>query len=150
MTMTSPSGHKSPQLTVSHSTAYILFMTNKVLCNPFSSFGLPGSIRGLRDFSPLDPSVTSTPTLSTNFVSPLALSSRGVQGWWPCPAWPDQPPLSVPPGQRATPPRVQRRHIYQSKGNRHSCDNHRGISLLSIAGKVLARVLLNRLLHHLE
>ena len=30
------------------------------------------------------------------------------------------------------------------------CDNHRGISLLSIAGKLLARVLLNRLNEHLE
>ena len=34
-------------------------------------------------------------------------------------------------------------HIYKRKGNRQSCDNHRGISLLSIAGKILARVLLN-------
>ena len=41
-------------------------------------------------------------------------------------------------------------HIYKRKGNRQSCDNHRGISLLSIAGKILARVLLNRLLKHLE
>eukprot|EP00745_Piridium_sociabile_P031933 TRINITY_DN5319_c0_g1_i4.p3 TRINITY_DN5319_c0_g1~~TRINITY_DN5319_c0_g1_i4.p3 ORF type:complete len:137 (-),score=26.18 TRINITY_DN5319_c0_g1_i4:1548-1958(-) len=41
-------------------------------------------------------------------------------------------------------------HIYKRKGNRHSCDNHRGISLLSIAGKILTRVLLNRLLGHLE
>ena len=41
-------------------------------------------------------------------------------------------------------------HIYKRKGNRQSCDNHRGISLLSIAGKILARVLLNRLLDHLE
>ena len=41
-------------------------------------------------------------------------------------------------------------HIYKRKGNRQSCDNHRGISLLSIAGKILARVLLNCLLHHLE
>jgi len=41
-------------------------------------------------------------------------------------------------------------HIYKRKGNRQSCDNHRGISLLSIAGKILACVLLNRLLHHLE
>ena len=41
-------------------------------------------------------------------------------------------------------------HIYKRKGNRQSCDNHRGISLLSIAGKILARVLLNRLLNHLE
>ena len=30
------------------------------------------------------------------------------------------------------------------------CDNHRGISLLSIAGKTLARVLLNRFNEHLE
>ncbi|XP_047481686.1 uncharacterized protein LOC125034089 [Penaeus chinensis] len=41
-------------------------------------------------------------------------------------------------------------HIYKRKGNRQSCDNHRGISLLSIAGKIFARVLLNRLLQHLE
>ena len=41
-------------------------------------------------------------------------------------------------------------HIYKRKGNRQNCDNHRGISLLSIAGKILARVLLNRLLRHLE
>ncbi|KAL8620901.1 hypothetical protein ACOMHN_025034 [Nucella lapillus] len=41
-------------------------------------------------------------------------------------------------------------HIYKRKGNRQSCDNPRGISLLSIAGKILARVLLNRLLEHLE
>ena len=31
------------------------------------------------------------------------------------------------------------------KGSRRECDNYRGISLLSIAGKVLARVILNRL-----
>ena len=41
-------------------------------------------------------------------------------------------------------------HIYKIKGNKRTCDNHRGISLLSIAGKILARVLLNRLLKHLE
>ena len=41
-------------------------------------------------------------------------------------------------------------HLYKRKGNRQACDNHRGISLLSIAGKVLARVLLNRLIEHLE
>ena len=40
-------------------------------------------------------------------------------------------------------------HIYKRKGNRHSCDNHRDISLLPISCKVLALVLLNRLLHHL-
>ena len=36
------------------------------------------------------------------------------------------------------------------KGNRLLCDNYRGISLLTIAGKILARVLLNRLIVHLE
>lgn len=41
-------------------------------------------------------------------------------------------------------------HLYKRKGNRQSCDNHRGISLLSIAGKLLARVLLNLLKAHLE
>ena len=30
------------------------------------------------------------------------------------------------------------------------CDNYRGISLLAIAGQILARVLLNRLIVHLE
>ena len=37
-------------------------------------------------------------------------------------------------------------HIYKRKGNKRTCDNHRGISLFSIAGKILVRVLLNRLL----
>ena len=36
-------------------------------------------------------------------------------------------------------------HLYKRKGNRSQCDNHRGISLLCIAGKILARVILNRL-----
>ena len=41
-------------------------------------------------------------------------------------------------------------HLYKRKGSRQACDNHRGISLLSIAGKILARLLLNRLIAHLE
>ncbi|PFX14517.1 LINE-1 retrotransposable element ORF2 protein [Stylophora pistillata] len=41
-------------------------------------------------------------------------------------------------------------HLYKRKGSRISCDNHRGISLLSIAGKILAGVMLNRLNAHLE
>ena len=36
-------------------------------------------------------------------------------------------------------------HLFKRKGNPQVSDNHRGISLLSIAGKILARVLLNRL-----
>nr|VZI43079.1 unnamed protein product [Spirometra erinaceieuropaei] len=41
-------------------------------------------------------------------------------------------------------------HLYKRKGNHQVCDNHRGISLLNIAGKIFARILLNRLNHHLE
>ena len=41
-------------------------------------------------------------------------------------------------------------HLYKRKGNHQVCDNHRGISLLSIAGKILARILLNRLTMHLD
>ena len=41
-------------------------------------------------------------------------------------------------------------HLYNRKGNPQVCDNHRGISLLSIAGKILAKILLNRLNAHLD
>ncbi|BHF57167.1 hypothetical protein SprV_0100010800 [Sparganum proliferum] len=41
-------------------------------------------------------------------------------------------------------------HLHKQKGNRQVCDNHRGISLLNIAGKIFARILLNRLNNHLE
>jgi len=41
-------------------------------------------------------------------------------------------------------------HIYKRKGDRAVCDNHRGVSLLSIAGKVLARILMNRLNDHVH
>nr|VZI32590.1 unnamed protein product [Spirometra erinaceieuropaei] len=41
-------------------------------------------------------------------------------------------------------------HLYKCKGNRQVCDNHRGISLLNIVGKIFARILLNRLNNHLE
>nr|VZH96743.1 unnamed protein product [Spirometra erinaceieuropaei] len=41
-------------------------------------------------------------------------------------------------------------HLYKRKGYRQVCDNHRGISLLNIAGKIFACILLNRLNNHLE
>ena len=41
-------------------------------------------------------------------------------------------------------------HLYKRKGNPQVCDNHRGISLLSISGKILAKILLNRLNAHLD
>ena len=41
-------------------------------------------------------------------------------------------------------------HLYKRKGNPQVCDNHRGISLLSIAGKILAKLILNRLNAHLD
>ena len=40
-------------------------------------------------------------------------------------------------------------HLYKRKGNRAQCDNHRGTSLLASAGKILGRVLLNRLTEQL-
>ncbi|BHF67789.1 hypothetical protein SprV_0301081800 [Sparganum proliferum] len=41
-------------------------------------------------------------------------------------------------------------HLYKRKGNRQVCYNHRSISLLNIAGKIFARILLNRLNNYLE
>ena len=41
-------------------------------------------------------------------------------------------------------------HLFKRKANPQVCDNHRGISLLSIVGKILVRVLLNRLNEHFE
>jgi len=38
--------------------------------------------------------------------------------------------------------------IYKRKGDKATCGNSRGISLLSVAGKVLAGVMLRRLLTH--
>ena len=40
-------------------------------------------------------------------------------------------------------------HLYKNKGPRKICDNHRGISLLSVVGKILARVILNRIITHI-
>ena len=39
-------------------------------------------------------------------------------------------------------------HIYKRNGGRTICDNHRGVSLLCIAGKILAWIMLNRLAQH--
>nr|VZI26545.1 unnamed protein product [Spirometra erinaceieuropaei] len=41
-------------------------------------------------------------------------------------------------------------HLCKRKGNRQVCDNHRGISLLNITGKIFARIHINRLNNHLE
>ena len=41
-------------------------------------------------------------------------------------------------------------HLYKNKGDIKCCDNHRGISLLCIAGKIFARLLLNRLIKHID
>ena len=36
-------------------------------------------------------------------------------------------------------------HLYKRKGNRANCDNHRGISLLATAGKILSKIIATRL-----
>ena len=41
-------------------------------------------------------------------------------------------------------------HLYKRKENPQICDNHRGFSLLSFAGKILAKILLNHLNAHLD
>ena len=41
-------------------------------------------------------------------------------------------------------------YVYKRKGNRQACDNHCGNSLLSISGKIKARILLNHLNNHRE
>ncbi|VDL88823.1 unnamed protein product [Schistocephalus solidus] len=41
-------------------------------------------------------------------------------------------------------------HLYKRKGNRQLCDNQKDILLLNIAGKICARILLNRLNGYLE
>jgi len=41
-------------------------------------------------------------------------------------------------------------HIFKRKGDRSVCDDHRGVSLLSIPGKILARIILIRLVQHVN
>ena len=41
-------------------------------------------------------------------------------------------------------------HLYKRRGNTPVCGNHRGISFLSIARKILAKILFNRLNAHLD
>ena len=54
--------------------------------------------------------------------------------------------------EEVIPPQLKDASIIRlyKKGNRQLCDNYRGISLVAIAGKILARELLNRLIVHSE
>ena len=40
-------------------------------------------------------------------------------------------------------------HLHKNKGDKASCDNHRGISLLSTAGEILVLVILDQITAHL-
>ena len=40
-------------------------------------------------------------------------------------------------------------HVFKKKGDRSVCDDYRGISLLSIPGKILGRIILNLSLIHI-
>ncbi|VDL88077.1 unnamed protein product [Schistocephalus solidus] len=92
--------------------------------------------------------------------------------WTPTMTWICRLPYQKPsgpcnrfpvPGSNAIPPEVYKHgqvpedfkdativHIYKWKGNGQLCDNHRGISVLNIAGKIFAHLLLNRLNRRLE
>ena len=39
--------------------------------------------------------------------------------------------------------------LWKGKGDRKDCNNHRGVTLLSVPGKVFARIILYRVCHHL-
>jgi hypothetical protein len=41
-------------------------------------------------------------------------------------------------------------NLYKNKGNISDCNNYRGISLLSVAGKLLSKIMVNRLVPVLE
>ncbi|VDL89374.1 unnamed protein product [Schistocephalus solidus] len=58
--------------------------------------------------------------------------------------------LYLPPSLPETIRAVQQISSGKAPRNRHLCDNHRGHSLLNIARKIFARILLNRLNGHLE
>ena len=40
--------------------------------------------------------------------------------------------------------------IYKNKGARNDCNSYRGISLLAVAGKIFGRILMNRIVQHLD
>ena len=39
--------------------------------------------------------------------------------------------------------------LWKGKGDRQDCNNYRGLTLLSVLGKVFARIILDRVRHHL-
>ena len=63
--------------------------------------------------------------------------------------WQSYSSLSTGKSAGKVPQQLKDASIVQRKGNRLSCDNHQGISILCFAGKILTRILLNPLIQHL-
>ena len=119
---------------------------------PFKAFHKPVNLE--LDSPPTTEEVVKAPQGNVHREGPRIGCNpcRCVQGWWPV-LLDEIIHLFQPFLHKEQLPQEFREstivNIYKRKGNRHSCDNHRDISLLSISCKVLARVLLNRLLQHL-
>ena len=59
-------------------------------------------------------------------------------------------PSGKAPLPDAIPAKIYKDGGVKRKGNRQDCNNHSGISLFSITGKILARLLFKHLIDHLK
>lgn len=74
-------------------------------------------------------------------------STRSLQVWWPLSSWKFTAAVFRYMDKRVRSTKFQgcENHSFvQKEGERADCNNHRGISLLCIAGKILARIIVRR------